>query len=104
MHEIDKADERMKNCKGWTEVPKKDVPNNAKPLASTQAFKKKSNSKCRGRLNNHGFKEVGGVHYNKDNVAAHVANEVTIRVAIVTIMVLKLNARLLDIKGAFLQG
>ena len=48
MHGIDKVDERMKNCKGWTEVPKKDVPKNAKPLTSTWAFKKNQMANAEG--------------------------------------------------------
>ena len=67
-------------------------------------FKNKFNGKHRGRLNTHGFKQVEGVYHNKDDVAAPIANEVTTRVAIVIMTVLKVCAGLLDVKGAFLPG
>jgi hypothetical protein len=45
-------------------VPKKEVPAEAKILSSTQAMKKKSNGKCRARLNARGYEHVDGVHYD----------------------------------------
>ena len=44
------------------------------------------------------------MHYNKDNIATLVTNEVTIRVVMVIAIVLRLFTGLIDIKGAFLQG
>ena len=55
-------------------------------------------------MNAHGFKQIEGVYYNKDDIATPVTNKVTIRVVIVITLVLQLYSGLLDMKGAFLQG
>lgn len=73
-------------------------------MTSTWAFKKKSTGDCRGRLNAHGFKHKEGVHYEENEIAALVTNEVTIRVILVIMIVIRLLEGLLDVKGAFLQG
>jgi len=102
--EIKLEDDCMNKYKVWEPTPISEVPADTKPLTLTWVFKKKSSGKRRGRLNAHGFKQVEGVHYNKDDIAAPVTNEVTIRVLMVIILVLQLHSGLLDVKGAFLQG
>ena len=92
----------MKKYNVWKPVPRENTPANVKPLTSTWAFKKKSTGNRRGRLNAHGFKQVEGKHFKKDNISSPVTNEVTIRVALVIILVLRLLAGVLDVKGAFL--
>ena len=44
------------------------------------------------------------MYFEKDNIASPVTNEVTIRIIFLIIIILQLIARVLDIKGAFLQG
>ena len=104
MHEIDVEDDRMNKYEVWDPVPIDEVPSGTKPLTSTWVFKKKSSGRRRGRLNAHGFKQIEGVHYNKDDIAYPVTNEVTIRVVMVMSVVLRLCIGLIDVKGAFLQG
>ena len=87
----------------WEPVNREDVPE-VKPLTSTWAFKKKSTGKRRGRLNAYGFKQKEGKHYKKDSISSPVTNETTIRSVLVIILILKLLAGVLDVKGAFLQG
>jgi len=55
-------------------------------------------------LNAHGFKQIEGIHFDKEDIAAPVTNEVTIRIVLVISLVLRLFTGLLDVKGAFLQG
>jgi len=104
LKEIDKENERMKKYNVWEPVPKSEVPADIEPLTSTWAFKKKSTGNRRGRLNAHGFKQKEGKHYKKDSISSPVTNEVTIRIVLVIILVLRLLAGVLDVKGAFLQG
>ena len=53
-------------------------------------MKKKASGKFRARLNARGYEQVDGIHYKSDDIAAPVANDMTIRI--------------LDIVGAFLNG
>jgi len=92
----------MKKYNVWEPVPISEAPADMVLLTSTWAFKKKLTGKRRGCLNAHGFKQIEGVHYNKDDIAAPVTNEVTIRVVMVISIVLELCRGLLDIKGVFL--
>ena len=55
-------------------------------------------------MNAHGFKQVQGMYHDEKSIVAPVANEVTIRISLVTSLLLKLQTGLLDVKGAFLQG
>ena len=102
--EIKLEDDRMNKYNVWEPTPMYKEPENTKPLTSTWVFKKKSNGKRRGRLNAHGFKQIEGVNFDKDDIAAPVTNEVTMRVLMVIILVLQLYSGLIDVKGAFLQG
>ena len=84
--------------------PKEEVAKNVEPLTSTWVFKKKSTGNRRGRLNAHGFKQKEGKYYKKDSMSSPVTNEVTIRIVLVIMLILRLLAGVLDVKGAFLQG
>ena len=52
----------------------------------------------------HGFKQKEGAHFKKDSMSLPVTNEVTIWVALVIMLTLRLLAEALDVKGVFLQG
>ena len=88
----------------WEPVPVKDVPKGSKILTSTWAMKKKVNETYRARMNACGYEQVDRVHYNQDAKAAPVANEIVIRMVLVSIIMSSWWAELLDVQGAFLTG
>ena len=55
-------------------------------------------------MNARGFEQIDGLHYNEDNKAAPVVNDVTIRIVLILIVLAAWWAELLDVKGAFLNG
>ena len=103
-NEIKIEDDRMNKHNVWDPVLIEEIPQDTKPLASTLVLKKKSSLKRRVRLNANGFKQIEGVHCDKDDIAAPITNEVTIRVLIVITLVLRFHAGILYVKGTFLQG
>jgi len=80
------------------------VPKDAKILLSTWAMKKKTNGDLRARLNARGFEQTDSLHYNEDDKAAPVVNDVTIRIVLIMIVLAAWWAELLNVKGAFLNG
>ena len=96
--------ERMKKFLVWEEVPRSLVPKQAKILTSTWARKKKANGTFRARLNARGYEQVDGKHYHSHNISSPVANEVTIRIALVLMLFMRMFGELIDVKGAFLHG
>ena len=81
------------------------IPKNLKVLTTTWAFKMKSNSTHRGRLNAKGYKQVDGHHYASDSIAIPVTNLVTVQILL---MMWCMNTRwmsaIIYVEGAFLQG
>jgi len=63
---------RMQKHKVWEAVKREEVPADVKVLTSTWAMKKKSNGKFRARINARGYKQVDGIHYDADTMAAPV--------------------------------
>ena len=68
------------------------------------AMKKKLNSKIRARMNSHGFEQIDGEHYNKDNIASPTINIITVRVMLVLLIMMCGYAHVTDVNGAFLLG
>ena len=71
-------------------MPVEESPNDTEALTLTWSFKKKSNVTRRGRLNAHEFKYKEVVRYKEDGIASTGTNEVTIRIVLVVMIVLKL--------------
>eukprot|EP00957_Ditylum_brightwellii_P077734 5906814-Ditylum_brightwellii.AAC.1 len=67
-------------------------------------MKPKPNSVKHARLNARGFKQVDGLHYDGQDLSAPVVNVITIRIVFVMISLAAWTAKLLDVKGAFLNG
>ena len=80
------------------------LPKGTKVLTSTWAMKKKANGTLRARINARGYEQVDGVHYDEDDKAAPVASEITIRVAMVLMLMADMCAELIDVNSAFLYG
>jgi hypothetical protein len=55
-------------------------------------------------MNARGYEQVDGKHYDKMTKAAPVANEITIRMILVLIVMASWAASVIDIHGAFLNG
>jgi len=103
--EVENEHERMTTRHNvWEPVKRSDVPSGAKILDSTWAMKKKSNGKLRGRLNARGFRQEEGEHYDGSSIASPVTNNATIRIALTIMLLGGMAARVLDVRGAFLNG
>jgi hypothetical protein len=101
---VDEEHHRMVENEVWIPVPQEDVPSNAKILTSTWAMKKKSNGKYRARLNCRGYEQVPGLHYDESSIASPVVSFITIRVALILMLMAKWSGEILDVRGAFLKG
>ena len=67
-------------------------------------LQKNSNRTLRGRLNERGFKQIYGQHYDGSSIHAPVTHSASIRI-ILTLMVMgNLKADVVDTKGIFLKG
>jgi hypothetical protein len=83
---VDEEHERMLKHNVWKPVLRKNVPEGAKILTSTWAMKKKANGKYCARINAPGYEQVDGKHYDKMMKAAPVANEITIQMILVLVV------------------
>ena len=74
-------------------------------MTMTWAMKKKTNGTYCGRLNVHGYEQVDSMHYFGHNIAAPIANAITVRI-VLTLFAMnpKWIAKLVDVEGLFLQG
>jgi hypothetical protein len=81
-------------------VPMDKVPADAIILSSMRAMKKKSNGRCKARLNARGFQQIDDEH----DKAASVVNDVTIGIVLVLIIMAGWWAEVMDVRGAFLPG
>jgi hypothetical protein len=88
----------------WTAIDKKQVPKGAKVIDSTWAMKKKSNGTYRARINERGFHQVAGIHYDSDSILALVTNDATIRICLILMLMMRGTSKLCNFKGAFLHG
>jgi hypothetical protein len=83
---VDEEHERMLKHNVWKPVLRKDVPEGAKILTLTWAMKKKANGTYHARMNARGYEQVDGKDYDKMTKAAPVANEITIWMILVLIV------------------
>lgn len=47
---------------------------------------------------------VDGVHYNQENIASPVINDMSIRIAMVLALMVGWASKIIDVKGVFLHG
>ena len=83
---VDKEHDRFTNMKIGEAIERKNVPEAAKVLTSTWTMKKKANGTFRARLNARGYEQVDGIHFDKDDIASPVTNDVTIRIVFVLML------------------
>ena len=101
---VHKEYERMTNGNVFEAVPIEELLPDDEVIDSTWACKKKSDGTKRARMALRGFKQVEGKHYDADEKAAPVVNEITINIILVLIVMCVWYSHLVDVKGAFLHG
>ena len=75
-----------------------------KNLPHNWAMKKKASGRYKARLNECGYMQKDGENYDSDDTAAPVVNEITLRVVLAIMLIMRLLGIFFDIKGAFLCG
>ncbi len=102
--EINNEHDRM-ICDGvWEAVKKADIPLDAKIDTTTWACKKKANGTLQGQVLARGFQQVPHQHYNPMAVAAPVANNTMIHIALVLMLLGGWATHIVDVQGACLKG
>lgn len=80
------------------------LPTDAKVLTTTWVLKKKANGVYKGRITARGYEQQDGTHYDSTDKASPVVNDITIRIALVLIVMGGLWAEIVDVNGAFLTA
>ncbi len=75
-----------------------------RPITSTWIMKTKSDGTYRARLVARGFQQVEGQHYDTTARSSPVTSDTAIWMVLTIMLVAKYEARVIDIKGAFLKG
>ncbi len=101
---VEQEDGRMNNNSVWTPKKTADLRKGDKVIDTTWAMKKKASGEFRARLVAGGFKQEEGIHHNKDDLAAPVVNDITIKIMFVLQILADYCDQLVDVKGAFLIG
>ena len=101
---VDEEYQRMMKYDVFTVIKHTDLPKDAKVLTTTWAMKKKPNGTFRARLVARGFEQENKIHYQDNDIAAPVVNDVTIKLAFVLQLLMGGYSQLVDVKGAFLTG
>ena len=86
----------------WRKTDRKKIPNNRRLIGNKWVFKIKRDGTYRARLIALGSSQIPGVDYT-DNFA-RVAHDVSFRIALVRMMVEKLDSLVMDVETAFLYG
>jgi hypothetical protein len=102
--EVKKEHNRMVQNKVFELVSLSDLSKNEKVIDTTWAMKKKSSRTLRGRVNVRGFKQIDGQHYDGTSISAPVTKAMTIKLALMWMLMCSGTAHVVDIKGAFLYG
>jgi len=95
---------RMEDHEVFEVTPRDSLPQGTKVLTSTWAMKRKANGDLRARVNARGYEQVDGVHYDEDAKFAPVANEATIHIVLIMVVMAAWCAEIIDVNGAFLYG
>jgi Reverse transcriptase (RNA-dependent DNA polymerase) len=85
-------------------VDSSSLTKDAKVLSTTWVLKKKANGVYKGRITARGYEQQDGEHYDSNDKASPVVNDITIRIALVLIVMGSLWAEIVDVKGAFLTA
>jgi hypothetical protein len=101
---VEAEHENLKKFNVFKPVLRESLPRGTKVITSTWAMKKKANGRYKARINARGYEQIDGQHYHAHNISAPVANEITIRIVLVIMLMAGYVGELLDVKGAFLHG
>ena len=101
---VDEEYERFNKYNVFKAVKRDEVPEGAKVISTTWAMKKKASGAYRARMNMRGFEQKEGEHYDGSSISSPVTNDVSIRVALVLMLMANWVAQVVDVKGAFLHG
>jgi hypothetical protein len=93
----------VKSCV-FEKVKLSELPNEVKIINTTWAMKKKSNGTLCGGINDRGFKQVEGQHFDASSISAPITNGMTIKVVLMLILASGSIADKVNIKEAFLHG
>jgi hypothetical protein len=96
--------DRMVDNTVWEAQKEEEVPKDATVMTSTWAMKRKANGTLRARINARGFEQINGEHYEEDDKAAPVVNDITIRITMCLMVMAAWTAHIMDVHGAFLKG
>ena len=80
----------------------RDVPPNSKIITSILEMKNKANRTYRARINARCFLQFEVFHYNEANISSPITNNMSIRIIMVLAIMASWEAKILDVKGAFL--
>jgi Reverse transcriptase (RNA-dependent DNA polymerase) len=100
--DTDEEHDRMLKHKVQKVVKHQDVPKGALLLTSTWAMKKKADGTCHARMTGHGYEQVDSKHYDSDSIASLVANNITIHLIFVLMVIMFWIRYIMNVKGAFL--
>ena len=101
---VEEKRKKIEKYSVWTTTKLKDVPKGTRVITSTWAMKKNASRTYRARLNTRGFHQVEGAHYDTEDIASLVTNDMSIRIVIVTTVMTGWITNIIDVKGAFLHG
>ena len=99
---IDLEFRKMSDHDVWRKVPRSRMPPDRRCVKSKWIFEIKRNGTFRARLVACGYSQVPGIDY-KDTYSP-VADDITFRIVLITQLLWKLKATLIDIETAFLHG
>ena len=85
-------------------TPREEVPEDGTILPHAWAMKKKDSGRYKARLNACGWVQNDGENYDSDNTSAPVANEITLRVVLAIMLIIRVLGKCFDVKGDFLHG
>eukprot|EP00957_Ditylum_brightwellii_P013986 1055415-Ditylum_brightwellii.AAC.1 len=94
----------MEKHKVFKPVLRTKLPKNTKVVTSTWAMKKKANVTYQARLNARGYEQRDQEHYDASSIAAPVANNMTICVVMVFMLMAGWCGHIVNVKDAFLHG
>ena len=86
----------------WRKMKRRDMPADRRCVKSKWVFMIKRNGTFQARLVACGYSQMPGVDFQE--VYSPVVTDITIRILLVTEMIMKLLSKLVDIETAFLHG
>jgi len=92
----------MKKRKVWRKIKRNKIPSGRRCVKCKWLFKEKRNGVFRARLVACGYSQVAGIDFSEN--FAPVVNDITYRILLIILIVLRLEGKLIDVETAFLYG